>query len=416
MNETFKKLAQFLRTKTVYSIEWDGPYFYVLESDFRRKYDKTYDEEAELEKIHEQMNEIIEKKKAGFRELIHTKDENGYLSRDEIANLELHRAERMERAQLPKRNFVCNIKFGDLIKESGDILLCPLSENFVPSNFLAQSIVRTEGKWLKDKLENLCSLSKSGEQTWEGSEHVAFLPCRKLKYRGILFVCVDFYSRNRGEINQRRIAEALKAAEKYRCCRLSCSENFLYSPDVHSDYGYLLYQLDLAIQKLSDKDKIRFGIDFIVRRDFEKFKSTELPEEFSKIFEERLPWLAQILPHYRKRLKSVRTQFNFSNSTAKKLRTLLTQELSEKEARKIIRKLHKNVSLDDLELILNMSMNELPWNSEKNYERLRKIEIDGEQFESFRKTSRVLGTYEGKASFSEQGDGKITLEKFLDKE
>ncbi|MBQ7538782.1 MAG: hypothetical protein IJT42_07440 [Treponema sp.] len=185
---------------------------------------------------------------------------------------------------------------------------------------------------------------------------------------------------------------------------------------MHSDYGYLLYQLDLAIQKLSDKDKIRFGIDFIVRRDFEKFKSTELPEEFSKIFEERLPWLAQILPHYRKRLKSVRTQFNFSNSTAKKLRTLLTQELSEKEARKIIRKLHENVSLDDLELILNMSMNELPWNSEKNYERLRKIEIDDEQFESFRKTSRVLGTYEGKASFSEQGDGKITLEKFLGKE
>lgn len=88
----------------------------------------------------------------------------------------------------------------------------------------------------------------------------------------------------------------------------------------------------------------------------------------------------------------MRTQFNFSNSTAKKLRTLLTQELSEKEASKIIRKLHKNVSLDDLELILNMSMNELPWNSEKNYERLRKIKIDGEQFESFRKTSRVLGT------------------------
>ena len=117
MNETFKNLTQFLRTKTIYSIEWDGWHFHVLRSEFREKYDKSYNKET---------------------------------------------------TQLPKRNFVCNIKFGNLLKESGDILLCPLSENFVPSNFLAQSIVRTEGKWLKDKLENLCSLSKSGEQTYEG--------------------------------------------------------------------------------------------------------------------------------------------------------------------------------------------------------------------------------------------------------
>ena len=29
------------------------------------------------------------------------------------------------------------------------------------------------------------------------------------------------------------------------------------------------------------------------------------------------------------------------------------------------------------------------------------------------KNKRILGTYEGKASFSEKGDGKITLEEFL---
>ena len=29
------------------------------------------------------------------------------------------------------------------------------------------------------------------------------------------------------------------------------------------------------------------------------------------------------------------------------------------------------------------------------------------------KSKRILGTYEGKASFSEQGDGKISLEEFL---
>ena len=36
--------------------------------------------------------------------------------------------------------------------------------------------------------------------------------------------------------------------------------------------------------------------------------------------------------------------------------------------------------------------------------------------ESSTKNRRVLGTYEGKASFSEQGDGKITLEEFLGEE
>lgn len=30
-----------------------------------------------------------------------------------------------------------------------------------------------------------------------------------------------------------------------------------------------------------------------------------------------------------------------------------------------------------------------------------------------KKTKRILGTYEGKATFSEQGDGKITIEEFL---
>ncbi len=34
-------------------------------------------------------------------------------------------------------------------------------------------------------------------------------------------------------------------------------------------------------------------------------------------------------------------------------------------------------------------------------------------YESEKKKKRVLGTYEGKATFSEQGDGKITLEEFL---
>ena len=29
------------------------------------------------------------------------------------------------------------------------------------------------------------------------------------------------------------------------------------------------------------------------------------------------------------------------------------------------------------------------------------------------KPKRILGTYEGKASFSEKGDGKITIEEFL---
>ena len=125
-------------------------------------------------------------------------------------------------------DFIFNVKMGNLLKNSGDILLCPISECFRPSNPLSREIIRKEGKWLKDKIEDLYT---SETAKWIGSEHVAFLPCRKLKYRGILFVCVDFYSENRAEINAARIAEALVVARRYGCAKLTCPQNILYRRD-----------------------------------------------------------------------------------------------------------------------------------------------------------------------------------------
>ena len=49
-------------------------------------------------------------------------------------------------------DFVCRIRFGNLLRDSGDILLCPLGEDFKPSNPLAHWVVTREGKWLRKKL------------------------------------------------------------------------------------------------------------------------------------------------------------------------------------------------------------------------------------------------------------------------
>ena len=53
------------------------------------------------------------------------------------------------------QDFVFNIKFGNILKSSGDILLCPLSEGFKPSNPLSRKIIEKEGKWLKKIIETL---------------------------------------------------------------------------------------------------------------------------------------------------------------------------------------------------------------------------------------------------------------------
>ncbi len=236
---------------------------------------------------------------------------------------------------------IFRIRYGNLLKDSGDILLCPLSEGFKPSNPLSRNIIKKEGKWLDKEIKNLYS---SDNAKWIGSEHVAFLPCRKLKYRGILFVCVDFYSENREKINADRIAEALEVAAKYSCKKLSCPQNLLYNPEEKYGYDFIFFQFDSIIRALGTKVKIDFVIETVIKKtlkSFSDYESTMVLYDFSNVSVEYLPDCAQILPYYRKVLRSVRTVYSFSAHTQKQIRALLTTPLKEKKVFRLFKKLYK---------------------------------------------------------------------------
>ncbi len=239
------------------------------------------------------------------------------------------------------QNFILKTRYGNLLKDSGDILLCPLSEGFKPSNPLSRRIIKKEGKWLDKEIKNLYS---SDTAKWIGSEHVAFLPCRKLKYRGILFVCVDFYSENRTEINASRIAETLEIAEKYNCKKLSCPQNVLYSAEETYTYNYIRSQFESIIRTLGSKIKIDFVIETVIQKNLHSYPmyvSTKVPYDFTNSLVEYLPMCAQILEHYRKTLRSLRMVYSISAHTQKQIKALLTNSTNEKKAFKLFKKLYK---------------------------------------------------------------------------
>lgn len=237
------------------------------------------------------------------------------------------------------------IRFGNLLKESGDILLCPLSE---------------EAKWI-------------------GSEHVAFLPCRKLKYRGILFVCVDFYSEKREEKNAKRIAEAFKVASRHKCKKLSCPENILYSSEDKIGYDYIYFQLESVLDNFGPKEKIEFVIETVVQKkltSFGRLLCSKVFYDFSESFVERLPYCAQVLPHYRKKLKDVRTGCSFSSRFARQIRKLLTQPIQEKKALKLFKKLSVIIATAGIDVEPSWFSSELckemPWNLSAIHKLLKK--------------------------------------------
>ena len=270
------------------------------------------------------------------------------------------------------QEFICKIRFGNLLKDSGDILLCPLSEGFKPSNPLSRLIIKKEGKWLDKEIKTLYS---SDNAKWIGSEHVAFLPCRKLKYRGIIFVSVDFYSENREEINARRIVEALKIAAKYHCVKLSCPENLLYNPEEKYGYEYIYAQFEYIVSLFGSKEKINFVIESVIQKtlsSFSLYSGTPIFYNFKNSLIEYLPNCAQILPHYRKHLRSIRTVYAFSSHTQKKIKTLLTIPINEKDAFKLFKKLYKELGgyyesgfdkcNEGFCFFLLDLCNEMPWN------------------------------------------------------
>lgn len=82
------------------------------------------------------------------------------------------------------QNFIFKIRYGNLLKDSGDILLCPISEGFKPSNPISRSIIKKEGKWLDKEIKNLYS---SDNAKWIGSEHVAFFSVQEFEVQGNSF-------------------------------------------------------------------------------------------------------------------------------------------------------------------------------------------------------------------------------------
>ena len=243
------------------------------------------------------------------------------------------------------RNCQCKITRGDLLKQEGDILLCPVSKDFKPSNPLSHWIIEAEGKWLKK------AIIESEKNGWIGSKYTKFFPCRKLKYRGIIFVSVDFYSENKEEINIERMAEAFSIAEKYNCVKLNCPENILYSTMNISEEGYDLnyYQLLRIFQKLDEKNVItNFNIDIVIRirafKDLYRCHMTGLMYDYSNIFNERIPYSSIIIPWYRKRICKVRNAFEINSRMAKKMFSILTQDnISHSKVQKIFSYLRKKM-------------------------------------------------------------------------
>ncbi len=263
---------------------------------------------------------------------------------------------------------VCRIRYGNLLTNKGDILLCPVSKDFRPSNPLAQHIINID-KNLKPVLMNI------KETGWIGSEHVAFLPTRKLKYRGILFISVDFYSDNRIEINAKRIAEAFKVAKKYNCRKLACPANFLYDPlnraDSYPNIFDLFNQLAKVVNYLKkDEDKIDFMIDIIIKNTLANHVNYDSGEQFcelSKANLELLPECSEILPWYRKKIRKIWRANALNKHDAHNVWAILTnQNVSIKKVIRVEKRLSKILGFyeeTDLgqDFLLRM-LKEMPWN------------------------------------------------------
>ncbi len=171
--------------------------------------------------------------------------------------------------------FYCSLRFGNLLKDKGDILLCPIGEDFKPANPLAHWVVEREGKYLKKVLKNL-----EGTE-YDKTDFSVFITCKKLHYKGIIFVCVDFHSENRADINAKRIADGFLLAKKHECKKLSCPIGFLYEgfhPDSCKEF---FSQFDKVI-RVMDKDakEIDYLIEFVIKRNLENYSMFKDYQDF----------------------------------------------------------------------------------------------------------------------------------------
>ena len=171
--------------------------------------------------------------------------------------------------------FYCTLRFGDLLKNKGDILLCPLGEGFEPANPLAHWVVEREGEYLKDALNNL------EDSEYDKTEFSVFIPCQKLKYRGIIFVCVDFHSEDRTDINAKRIADGFLLAKKHECKKLSCPIGFLYEGAHPDSCKQFFSQFDKVIRIIDeDAKEIDYLVEFVIKRNLYNYSMFKDYQDF----------------------------------------------------------------------------------------------------------------------------------------
>ena len=178
------------------------------------------------------------------------------------------------------------VKKGDLLRNKGDILLCPVGPDFVISNPLYIHLMLKEGKELKKWLSKAMSTDVHYR-----SENAIFLPLRKLKYRGVIFVAVDFHASDRETINRQNMAEAFRLAQQVNCCRLTVPANPFYSKNPGLD-PVLASATQYADVLLALDNPITFNLELIVR-DMGFLGSMEFTHHWKSI-SEREPYTAKL--------------------------------------------------------------------------------------------------------------------------
>ena len=117
---------------------------------------------------------------------------------------------------------VFSLKYGDILNNTGDLLLCPITERRLFNNALFRRIYRRDRNILH---EWLGEIMPGGDRLYT-SDHCVYLPLRKLNYRGVIFVWFELLSENEQNINTERAAEALSLASRFNCCKLTIPNIF----------------------------------------------------------------------------------------------------------------------------------------------------------------------------------------------
>lgn len=278
------------------------------------------------------------------------------------------------KAKVP-RNLVSIIKTGNILKQAGDLLLCPTTIDWVPSSDLLNNILKIEGNYLKKKLENI------HQEGWIGSENVIFLPCKKLKYRGLLLVKIEFAKKDSYSNNLINLAEAFQIASLCNCKKLTIPANIMNELNFVSGSCFVNVQIKYILSKIPESVELDFYIENILEKALVPYSPniSFWPNfDFSEIPCEKLPKSALILPWYKKQTKDLNQRIWIGKKNKKRLlKNLTNEDLSIKQITKILIQIRPNIIKKNFsgarkkdELFFKTVFDlckELPWNYHKIY-------------------------------------------------